>query len=253
MKTKKQAVYREKTYHCGEFLDVYIYPAYPGRKPPGKRRRKWRATREVQKKLNQRHAAEKLTRLAHANFGEEDLALELDFRGQQPTREEAMKLLQKFLRKLRAKFRKLGKELKYLWVMEITKRGRVHFHLMLSGGIDRDELEKLWGHGWANSKRLQFDRSGLTALSHYMEKSHRKDGETRMTYRSYNGSKNLIDPPPEINDTKVRTRKRAAELADMDWNAWHKIHPEYEVVDLEPFFSDEYGSVYIFARLHRTE
>ena len=249
MGMKKYATYREKSYRCGRFMDVYIYPTYPVSYPRAKRGRKRAPTREVQKKLNQRHAAEKLTRLAHANFDERDLALELDFRGVQPGREEAIRHLQKFLRKLRGRFKKLGKELKYLWVMEITKSGRVHFHLILSGGMDRDELEKLWGHGWANSKRLQFDRSGLTALSHYMEKSHRRDDQERMTYRSYNGSKNLIDPPPEINDTRVRSRKRAAELADMDWNAWNRIHPGYEVVDLEPFFSDAYGSIYIFARL----
>ena len=137
--------------------------------------------------------------------------------------------------------------------MEVTKKGRYHFHLILSGGMDRDDLEQLWGHGWANTKRLQFDEHGLTALSHYMAKSHRREDETRLTYRAYNGSKNLIDPEPKINDSKIRSRKRAAELADMDWNTWHEIYPEYEVADLHPFHSDEYGSVYIFARLRRTD
>lgn len=250
----KSATYREKKYICGQFLDVYAYPVYPRTgNPSGNRRRKRGPSREVQKKLNRRHAEEKLTRLAHANFTEQDLALELDFAENPPDQETAMRELRRFLRKIRYRYKKMGKELKYLWVMEVTKKGRYHFHLILSGGMDRDELETLWGHGWANSKRLKFDKHGLTALSRYMTKSHREEDEIRLTYRSYNGSKNLIDPPPEINDSKIRSRKKAAELADMDWNTWHELYPDYEVVDIRPFHSDEYGSIYIFARLRRTD
>lgn len=95
--------------------------------------------------------------------------------------------------------------------------------MVLTGGIDRDELEKLWGHGYANSKRLQFDQHGLAALSRYIGKSCVDSEEERVTYRSYNGSKNLIDPEPEYNDSKIRSRKRAQELADMDWNLWHEL------------------------------
>lgn len=251
---QNKAVYQEKKYRCGNFMDVYIYPAYPVRRMPGeKRRKKRRPTREVQKKLNKRHASEKLARLAHANFTEEDLSLELDFRENPKDKETAMKELQKFLRKVRRRFQKLEKELKYLWVMETTKKGRFHFHLIISGGIDRDQLEKLWGHGWANSRRLQFDRNGLTALSKYMTKSVRNQEEKPLTYRSYNGSKNLIDPEPEISSTRIRSRKRAAELAEMDWNTWNELYPGFEVVDLEPFYNDEYGSIYIFARLRKLE
>ena len=254
MLLRTHATYREKKYVCGSFLDVYIYPVYPQTvRPSGRRRRKRGPSRDVQQKLNQRHSTEKLARLAHANFTEKDLALELDYAINPPDAEAARKDLQKFLRKVRYRYKKLGIELKYLWVMEVTKKGRYHFHLILSGGMDRDDLEQLWGHGWANTKRLQFDEHGLTALSHYMAKPHRREDETRLTYRAYNGSKNLIDPEPKINDSKIRSRKRAAELADMDWNTWHEIYPEYEVADLHPFHSDEYGSVYIFARLRRTD
>lgn len=251
---RKDTRYREKKYSCGRFMDVYVYPTYPRpRINNGKRRRKRGPTREVQKKLNQRHADEKFARLAHENFSEKDLALGLGYAINPPDKETAIQDIQKFLRKIRYRFKKMEKELKYLWVLEISKSGRYHFHMILTGGIDRDELENLWSHGWANSKRLQFDRHGLTALSKYMTKSNRREDETRVTYRSYNGSKNLVDPEPEINDSRIRSRKRAAALADMDWNTWNELYPGYEVVDLEPFCSDEYGSIYIFARLRRIE
>lgn len=250
----KKSYYREKKYICGEYMDVYIYPVFPtaqSRKPG--RRIKKRPTKEVQRKLNQRHAQEKLARVLNANFTEDDLSMTLTYR-ENPSSDDAVKTdVQKFLRKIRYRYKKAGKELKYAWQAEKSTKGRYHIHLVLSGGIDRDELEKLWGHGYANSKRLQFDQHGLAALAKYMTKSHHDDGEERITYRSYNGSKNLIDPEPEINDSRIRSRKKALELADMDWNSWHELYPDYEVSDLLPFCSDEYGSVYIFARLHRKD
>lgn len=250
----RKTIYREKSYDCGNFKDIYSYPVNLQKgKPSGRRRSRFKPGREVQEKLNRRHAGEKLTRLAHANFTEQDLALELDFAQNPEDKETALRHLRNFLRKIRRRYKKLEIELKYLWVMEVSKSGRYHFHLMLTGGMDRDEIEKLWGHGWANTKRLQFDEHGVTALSEYMTKSHRRDDEIRLTYRSYNGSKNLIDPEPRYNDSRIESRKRAAAMADGDWALWAELYPGYEVVDLHPFHSDQYGSVYIFARLRRTD
>ena len=244
------AVYREKKYICGDYADVYIYPVYTLRKRPSGRRRSRRApTRAVQQKLNRRHRTEKLGRLLHANFTERDLAVTLTYAENPDSDETAVKDIQRWLRRVRYRYRKAGLTLKYVWTMERSGKGRYHFHVVISGGIDRDELEMLWGLGYANSKRLQFDETGLTALSNYMTKNY--DEEDRPAYRAYNPSKNLIDPEPTYSDTRVRSRKRAAELADMDWNAWHELWPDYELTDLHPFFSDEYGSVYIFARLRR--
>ena len=137
--------------------------------------------------------------------------------------------------------------------MEKSKKGRYHVHMILSGGIDRDKLEKLWGNGYANSKRLQFDQNGVAALVRYITKSHHNKDEERITYKAWNGSRNLIDPEPEISDTKVRSRKKALELADGEFNAWNEIFPGYEIADINQFHSDEYGSVYLFARLYRRD
>lgn len=249
----QKAIYREKRYICGDYLDEYIFPVVPCGKPmPGMRIKK-RPSRAVQKKLNQRHARESLARKLHANFGETDLAMTMTFRENPENRQEAVKAFQKWLRKIRRLYKKAGIELKYIWQMERSKKGRYHVHVVISGGVDRDTLEKLWGHGYANSKRLQFDENGLTALARYITKSHHQEDEERVTYRSYNGSKNLIDPEPEINDTRIRSRKRAAALADMDPDAWAELYPDYQVVDMETFHSDEYGSIYVFARLCRVK
>lgn len=251
---KSNGVYRVKVYSCGEYMDFYGYQVF--QVPPscrsGKRVRR-KPTRKMQEKLNWRHAAEKLTRILNTNFTEDDLSLTLTFRENPINDEAAKKAIQKFLRKIRYRFKKLERELKYVWQLEKSKKGRYHIHMVLTGGIDRDELEKLWGNGYANSKRLQFDQHGLAALSRYIGKSCVDSEEERVTYRSYNGSKNLIDPEPEISDSKIRSRKRMQELADMDWNLWHELYPEYEVADLYSYTSEDYGGIYIFARLHRTD
>lgn len=250
----KDTRYREKRYHCGEYMDVYVFPVYPmaPRYQTG-RRKKRKPTREAQKRLNQKHAEKKLARLLHANFTERDLSLTLTFRDDPESDEAAKRELQNYLRRIRRIYRREGLELKYIWQMEKTKRGRCHFHLVLTGGVDRDTLEKAWKLGYANSRRLQFEDDGLSALAKYITKTHRGAEEERCTYRSYNGSRNLVDPEPEVSDSRIRSRKRAAELADEEGQAWAELYPGFELVEIEPYFYEETGGVYLWARLRRRE
>ena len=264
-----RAIYREKRYECGEYQDVYIFRVWPGRRAKGSRRKTKKPTSEVQKNLNRRHREEKLARLIHANFTEKDLSITLTFRDNPPGQEEAKKEMQKYLRRLRREYRKQGLEFKYIWVMEQSQKGRIHFHCIFSGGLDRDKIEQMWGHGYANTRRLQFGKNGVTELASYISKEKRtsstacggppspegkvtpkgKVGEG--TYRSYNGSKNLYDPPAKVNDSKIRSRKAVEDLGNFEAGAWEKYYPGFEIGNVERFFVDEYGTGYLFARLHR--
>ena len=67
-----QRRYRQKKYHCGEYVEVAIYPVYTKAKGRGKR---CKPTSEIQKRLNQRHAEGKLRRLLHTNFTDADCLL----------------------------------------------------------------------------------------------------------------------------------------------------------------------------------
>ena len=71
-----QRRYRQKKYHCGEYVEVAIYPVYTKAKGRGKR---CKPTSEIQKRLNQRHAEGKLRRLLHTNFTPSDLFATLTF------------------------------------------------------------------------------------------------------------------------------------------------------------------------------
>lgn len=244
--TRQETIYREKTYTCGEYLDVYVYPVY---RKPGKRSKRAQPTTKTQEKLNARHAAEKLTRLFHANFTPDDLELGLSHAINPESDEEALRLVTNFLRRLRRLRNKLGLEpLKYICVTEKSKSGRYHHHVTVNGGLDRDVIENLWGLGYANSRRLQFTENGLAALSRYIVKE-------PIGGKRWNASRNLIDPEPRTSDSRIRSRRRAVELAKdpEDREPWKKLYPDYHLAEVMPFHNEENGGVYLFARLYRTD
>ena len=219
---------RETTYICGDYADGVIYPMWQA---PGKRRAKCKPTSQVQEKLNQRNAEKRLTRTVHANFTQKDLALHLTYRdGTEPANEkEALRCLQNFIRRLKRRYKKAGIELKYVSCTEYGETtGRVHHHMILSGGVDRDEIERLWGSGYANSKRLQFGQDGVNGLTHYMTKS-------KHFYKRWNQSKNLIIPEPiqrdgALNMEEVELLAGAVEAGTAhDW--FEDRYPGFELVE----------------------
>lgn len=242
-----RTVYREKRYYCGEYLDVYIYPTYAQARSRGKRSKP--DPPPAQAKLNQRHREEKLVRLLHANFTPDDLEIHLTYQQQPESPEEAQRLLRNYIRRVQRARKKQGLPLlKYIAVTEKgSKNGRYHHHVTLSGGMDRDELEKLWGLGYANSRRLQFTESGLAGLGHYIVKS-------PLYARAWNASKNLIDPEPKTRDGRI-SGKRAEELArDTTNNAeYERLYPGYFLADAGAWHNDVNGGKYIVARFYRRD
>lgn len=188
---------RRRVWHVGGYAEVEYFPVF---QPPGKRRAKCRPTKECQKLINERDAQRKLQRIILENFSEEDLEAELTY-ARAASSEEAVKDMGKFLRQLRKIYRATGTELKYIYLWELGKKsGRTHFHLILNAGpMGRDELEKLWGHGYANSRRLRLDETGLEGLAAYLTKRSRS-GQREPGKRRWVPSRNLRRPEPEITD-----------------------------------------------------
>lgn len=52
------------------------------------------------------------------------------------------------------------RKLQFLWVMEFTKRGRIHFHLALTGEMNKKLVAGLWGNGFVYVSPV-FEDSGL--------------------------------------------------------------------------------------------
>ena len=213
---------------CGDYMDGDIYPVYQS---AGKRRKKCKPTSQVQEKLNQRNAAKHLTRMVRKNFTEDDLALHLTYRnGETPENaEQAQRDLSNYIRRLKRKYKKLGLELKYISCTEYgSKGGRCHHHLMISGGVDRDTLEKTWGKGFANSKRLQCEEDGMACLSHYMVKD-------SAFYKRGNASRNMVQPEPEIRDNEfnmgdIEEMRDAIETGNAH-AYFEALYPGWELID----------------------
>ena len=79
-----------------------------------------------------------------------------------------------YIRRLKAWRQKHGlDELRYLYVIEygaLDQMGnpkRIHIHMLVSG-MDRDEAERIWKRGRANSHRLQPDDYNLEGIARYI-------------------------------------------------------------------------------------
>ena len=246
-----QRTYREKKYYCGEYLEVAIYPVYTHPKKRGKRKN---PTTEVQQHLNQRHAEGKLRRLLHTNFTPSDLfaTLTFDEANLPESVEEAQRLLQNFLRRAKRRYEKMALELKYIYVLEYgQKHNRLHVHLVLSGGIARADLEKLWGLGLVSVDALRFERHGLATLARYLTKG--GEGADRPTWKRWSGSRNLEQPTVTQRDGLLSHRKMAALCLDGgDADYLETLVDGYEMADFSlDTAQDIYGGYYLAATLKK--
>ena len=145
-----------------------------------------------------------------------------------------------------------------------TKVVRIHHHIIMNGGLSRDEVELLWSRGrinwkrisdpeylrtvdrigYINCDRLQLNENGMEALVNYINK--RKKG-----CRKWSASHNLEKPKVRKNDHKY-SLKKIRELAQFpeDREVWRKQYPGYEPVKIE-FEHNEYTGWSIYLRLRK--
>lgn len=218
---------REGVYIAGDYLEGDIYPVF---QQAGKRRRKCKPTSEIQRRLNQKNAEKKLTRILRLNFGEGDRSVTCTYRrGEEPeTAEQAQRDAQNFIKRLKRIYAKAGAELKYVYATECGKNGNWHHHVVLSGGVDRDEIEKAWGKGYANSRRLQMEEDGLAGLGRYIVKE-------RRFFKRWSASRNLMKPEPAVFDGELTMRdvNEAAEaIENKTARAWfEERYPDFELIE----------------------
>ncbi len=129
-------------------------------------------------------------------------------------------------------------------------RARIHVHVIMNGGISREELEKIWGKGYANSIRLQDYGSGLQGVAKYL---YRQNDRSRRAgamphIRSWCASKNLRKPKVRTSDSKVSRRRVRILAQDFENDAkdiMEKLYPGYVLRECQVFYSDVVDGVYI--------
>lgn len=243
--------YRETRFECGDYMDVNIYPVYT--KTPYKRK-KAKPTSETQQRINDKNAEQNLIRIANANFTEEDMKVELTYRKdiRPQTYEESQRELANFLRRVkRAREKKGLPELKFIGVTETGKETwNPHHHLIMSGGMDQNEISELWGRGYTRTAGLIFDENGIATLIGYMLKQLREfTGK-----KKYTRSRNLIIPQAKQRDNRL-SKKQVKELAkDTECRAeYEKLYEGYNLSQAKVVYNESNGGVYIYARYYKQE
>ena len=249
-----RCLYRERRYYCGDYLEVDIFPVF---RKSGARGKRAKPTSEVQARLNQHNAEQQLIRILNDNFTLDDLEIHLTYVDDNlpETPEEVTRDYQNYLRRVKRVRDKLGlPELKYVVVPTGGIDGtRFHIHITMSGGVDRDTLEQLWGYGYANSRRLQFNENGVEGLARYVARqSVAHEGKTAFGKR-WSGSRNLTIPKPCDRDGKISQRK-AEELATIESGcprAFEHLYKGYRFSEVRPFYNDVNGGYYLHVKMYR--
>ena len=125
-------------------------------------------------------------------------------------------------------------------------RERIHVHIVMNGGIDRETLETIWAKGYANADRLRPDENGLEAVARYIIKQSRT-GKEKFKKRWF-ASRNLKQPKTRTSDTKVtnaKVRKIAGDMLNEARAIMEKVYPGYEFTKCAVHGSDVVDGVYI--------
>lgn len=252
-----QMGYRRRTTVSGPRIDAEVFPVFGrGVKTMLRKARTGNGTPDAQKKANRDRSILRAIQIVEANFGERDVALALTYNGEAPTPDRVDKDLRNFTDRVKRRRKNLGlPELKYWAVIggdEMPAAGysgkRPHIHVFMNGGISRDELELMWGKGFANVDRLQPGSEGLAAIATYFAKQI-KDRKEKPGARRWRASKNLVKPVQRSRDAKMpnaRVRRIAFDFKNEAKAVMEKLYPGYVMTE-EPVvrFSDYVPGVYI--------
>ncbi|MEE0776536.1 MAG: hypothetical protein U0M15_05720 [Bacillota bacterium] len=270
-------------------MDIIPYSAKRSAAVKKKRAKRQTESSPVQKNLNEKHAAAYFRRTAILNFGEGDHLISLDYNNRHlpESYEAADRNLKNYLRRLAYHRKRKGlPPLKYMAVTEGNapagdgegeppRPPRIHHHIFVNGGLDRDEMEDLWRRprrkgqkqgdkiGRTNTINLQpsqYENGLCGILADYIMKESRK---RRAGKHSYICSHNLKRPRYKLNDDRYSRRKieQLATLSTEEQIAFfEKRYPGWRVVTTkkEPEFGcrfeqNEFTGYHVYLRLIRKE
>ena len=233
-------------------LESQVYPSFDNKADMPKTKKK-RETSPSQSNLNDKNARRYLIRLANINFGKGDIwaTFGWDNKYIPQDMEQAKKDVVNFIRRINRRRKKAGLEnIKYIYIIAIDEHVRPHFHILMTGdGVDRDELEELWGKcSRPNTRRIKPDDDFLiTGLATYI--SNNPHGTKRWC-----PSKNLQKPEePKRSYSKFKRAK----VEKMAFNyetlkaEMEKAYPGFKFLDAEVRYNGINAAFYIYARMVR--
>ena len=265
---RKKVMYALKEIRAGEQFEVEIYPQFRSMdEVPEEGRSIKKDNTRAQKNLNEKNSRKYVERLINHNFTNQDIwtTLTLDDAHLPPDGDidAAIKIIQKYFRRINYRRRKLGLgNAKYVYVIEYNPHSEIrwHYHVVMDGALDMDTVEKCWKQGSRNEvRRLQKDENGLSGLANYIVKEkYRIKSEKR-----WNSSKGLKDPDIRVVHSKQpekgkgNYKKIEKFVKDMVRNQnsiedqMKKWYPEYDFTNAAVYYNDFNGMFYIHARMRK--
>lgn len=164
-----------------------------------------------------------IRRLIKLNFTE-GIMFTLTYRkGERKPMKGVKKDFKKFRDRMRREYKKIGIPFKYIYCIEIGKKGGIHIHIIINRTDGRPETDKLaaqkWEWGHVNGTPL-YEDGDYERLACYMAKLPEETAEggrtrsmeelTEENY-SYGTSRNLERPQPEVKIYLRRTVKKLLE------------------------------------------
>ena len=275
-----QMGYRTRTTTGGARLEAELFPIYGKAKMSQVRAARKNQTKEAQERANHARSIRRQIMLAEANFTNRDYFLHLTYKDA-PSFERAEKDVRNFLGRVKYLRKKRGlDELKYMAVIEDGEgKKRVHAHMLINGGIHRDELKRIWdsstvsGGGiikaepldtanglegavvymakelWAKGYRNNLDEDEIDGIARYMVNHVTKK-------RSWRNSRNLKQP--KVTTSASRFSNRKVKMVARDFRAtareiMEKTYPGYRFIQCAVYYSDVTDGVYIRAVMRRLE
>lgn len=200
-------------------------------------------TSDLQKTINDRQSEKRLRNLIIENFNRNDYFLTLTY-AKKPSPKQAKEDIKKFIRRLKEYYKKHTEEkIKYIYITEYGKNGRLHHHLLLNRlfWIDIDDLTKIWGLGEVDIKIYKGRPIDASRVADYFIKKQMSGYYTdnHIFRHRYNPSRNLKEPKISKKIITART-----------WANKIKI-PKGYYLDKDSIMTGQtiWGYPYIFYRL----
>lgn len=233
-------------------LEAQVYPSFKDKKDMPITTQK-RETRPSQKNLNDKNSRRYLIRLANINFGKGDIWGTFGWNDDKLPKDimAARKDVTNFIKRINYRRKKAWQEnIKYIYILAFDDNVRPHFHILMTGeGIDRDELEELWGKcDRPNTRRIKPDDNFIiTGLATYI--SNNPHGTKRWC-----PSKNLKKPGTPTRSyskfKKAKVEKMAKNYVELK-EQMEKAYPGYKFLDAEVKYNGVNAAFYIYARMVR--
>lgn len=273
---------REKIISSGNLLEADFYPIFSdGRRLPT-RAPKTKRTSEEQKRYNRKLAVRGFVRRINANFDSGDIFLHVTFSPDNApeSAEAADRELYNYVRRIRTrraselkitralleaspndarllqKLGKLSEPFRYCGVMEEQRyksgscKGRIswHYHIFMTGGLERDVLEGMWRLGArVNADRYRPERFGPETAARYCAKE--PCGKKR-----FRCSRNLKSPTvlkPRDGRISAKGVERLATRRRDDREYWENRYKGYRFVRCFSRFNPYNGYWYVSVVMYR--